>query len=40
MTTTFGDLLDETLPLVGFIPVAGPPAVLPMRAPVARGGAA
>jgi len=25
---TFGEMLDETLPLIGVIPVAGPPAVL------------
>ena len=25
---TFGEMLEETLPLIGVIPVAGPPAVL------------
>ena len=25
---TFGEMLEETLPLVGVIPVAGPPAIL------------
>ena len=25
---SFGEMLDETLPLIGVIPVAGPPAIL------------